>query len=67
MRTRRKSVHVQSRSKHGRPNYLVQVSNSITFFPNIFYLNLVESKDAELTDAEDYCGSIPAFNKPEQP
>lgn len=42
---RKVSVHVLYKCNHCRPNNIVHV-----FFSNIFYLQVVESKDAEAVD-----------------
>lgn len=42
--TRKKSVGVQYRSHHTRPNYKVHVRNNVMFFPDP---QLMESVDAE--------------------
>lgn len=46
--TRKMSVYVQCRCNHLRPNYIAHVSNSVTFFSNIFDLRSVEYMDVEL-------------------
>lgn len=49
--TRKKSVHVQYRSKHRRPDYMGHVSNNV-FSLNIFDPQLVESVDVDPTHTE---------------
>lgn len=44
----KKSVQFQYRQNHLRLEYVVYVSNNITFFPECFDLWLVESAYAEL-------------------
>lgn len=47
---KKKSVHVQYRGSHLRPNYVVHVSNNEMFWGSISNLELFESEDAEPTD-----------------
>lgn len=49
---RKSYVHVQYRHYHRRPNYLVHVSNNVTFLLTIFHPWLVASVDVESMDAE---------------
>lgn len=50
----KKSVLAQYRCNQHRPNYIVNISNNITFFfpPNIFHPRFIQSADVELTDME---------------
>lgn len=47
-----KSICVQYRCNHSRSNYIVDVRNNVTFFPNIFNSQLVESADSAPVDTE---------------
>lgn len=56
------SVYVQYKYNHCRPNYIVHVTNNVTFL-NIFDLRLVESANAEPTNIYYVCVYI-YFLKP---
>lgn len=48
--TKKKSVHVQYKQNLHRPNYIINISNNVTFFSNISNDWIVESKDADSMD-----------------